>query len=149
MPSAEPSACSKFFFSGGRRHTSWPRDWSSDVCSSDLQVEDAIRGSAFPADQQGDGGFHGNSTGTRQCIESTDGKVSHHGENNTKEHAAARCEVAHAVSRNCHGDNRSHRKQHSGDEEADDRWPEVSTGANSHHRWEDKVAGAKEHRKQR
>src|SRR5437660_5002374 len=23
-------------FSSGRRHTSWPRDWSSDVCSSDL-----------------------------------------------------------------------------------------------------------------
>src|SRR6266702_1245767 len=26
-----------FFFSSSRRHTSWPRDWSSDVCSSDLQ----------------------------------------------------------------------------------------------------------------
>src|SRR5439155_6216113 len=25
-----------FFFSGRRRHTRWPRDWSSDVCSSDL-----------------------------------------------------------------------------------------------------------------
>src|SRR5256884_5086400 len=25
-----------FFFSSGRRHTSWSRDWSSDVCSSDL-----------------------------------------------------------------------------------------------------------------
>src|SRR5439155_4082271 len=25
-----------FFFSSSRRHTSWPRDWSSDVCSSDL-----------------------------------------------------------------------------------------------------------------
>src|SRR5439155_7271946 len=25
-----------FFFSSRRRHTSWPRDWSSDVCSSDL-----------------------------------------------------------------------------------------------------------------
>src|SRR5438105_11235274 len=25
-----------FFFSGRRRHTSSPRDWSSDVCSSDL-----------------------------------------------------------------------------------------------------------------
>src|SRR5439155_708517 len=24
------------FFSSRRRHTSWPRDWSSDVCSSDL-----------------------------------------------------------------------------------------------------------------
>src|SRR5439155_6834291 len=27
-----------FFFSSRRRHTRWPRDWSSDVCSSDLEV---------------------------------------------------------------------------------------------------------------
>src|SRR6266508_1398736 len=27
---------SLFFFSSRRRHTRWPRDWSSDVCSSDL-----------------------------------------------------------------------------------------------------------------
>src|SRR5690606_39470473 len=25
-----------FFFSSGSRHTRFPRDWSSDVCSSDL-----------------------------------------------------------------------------------------------------------------
>src|SRR5207253_6968381 len=25
------------FFSSRRRHTRWPRDWSSDVCSSDLK----------------------------------------------------------------------------------------------------------------
>src|SRR5207253_6332612 len=25
-----------FFFSSRRRHTRWPRNWSSDVCSSDL-----------------------------------------------------------------------------------------------------------------
>src|SRR5690625_7841707 len=25
-----------FFLSSRRRHTRWPRDWSSDVCSSDL-----------------------------------------------------------------------------------------------------------------
>src|SRR5207253_4926218 len=31
------------FFSSRRRHTSWPRDWSSDVCSSDLGPE-LIRG---------------------------------------------------------------------------------------------------------
>src|SRR5690625_5526517 len=30
-------ACSFFFFSSRRRHTRWPRDWSSDVCSSDLR----------------------------------------------------------------------------------------------------------------
>src|SRR5690625_2063228 len=28
----------RFFFSSRRRHTRWPRDWSSDVCSSDLPV---------------------------------------------------------------------------------------------------------------
>src|SRR6266508_6110538 len=28
-----------FFFSSRRRHTRWPRDWSSDVCSSDLDEE--------------------------------------------------------------------------------------------------------------
>src|SRR5439155_16607726 len=28
----------RFFFSSRRRHTRWPRDWSSDVCSSDLQM---------------------------------------------------------------------------------------------------------------
>src|SRR5207253_7328583 len=36
-----------FFFSSRRRHTRWPRDWSSDVCSSDLsrQIADgAARG---------------------------------------------------------------------------------------------------------
>src|SRR5690625_83058 len=32
-----------FFFSSRRRHTIWPRDWSSDVCSSDLG-QDAPRG---------------------------------------------------------------------------------------------------------
>src|SRR5207253_7501105 len=26
----------RFFSSSRRRHTRWPRDWSSDVCSSDL-----------------------------------------------------------------------------------------------------------------
>src|SRR5690625_318185 len=27
-----------FYFSSRRRHTRWPRDWSSDVCSSDLEA---------------------------------------------------------------------------------------------------------------
>src|SRR5690625_5221932 len=31
------SSCFLFFFSSRRRHTRWPRDWSSDVCSSDLE----------------------------------------------------------------------------------------------------------------
>src|SRR5690625_2940955 len=29
--------CLYFFFSSRRRHTRWPRDWSSDVCTSDLK----------------------------------------------------------------------------------------------------------------
>src|SRR5690606_41169849 len=29
----------KFFFSSRRRHTSFSRDWSSDVCSSDLSQQ--------------------------------------------------------------------------------------------------------------
>src|SRR5207253_11380132 len=32
-----PAGCF-FFFSSRRRHTRWPRDWSSDVCSSDLSL---------------------------------------------------------------------------------------------------------------
>src|SRR5215208_7953879 len=32
-------AVKRFFFSSRRRHTRWPRDWSSDVCSSDLVDE--------------------------------------------------------------------------------------------------------------
>src|SRR5439155_4251323 len=39
-----------FFFSSRRRHTRWPRDWSSDVCSSDLMIADsAVRASIVPA----------------------------------------------------------------------------------------------------
>src|SRR5439155_10975927 len=39
-----------FFFSSRRRHTRWPRDWSSDVCSSDLPSTDAknVLNPAFP-----------------------------------------------------------------------------------------------------
>src|SRR5690625_2265192 len=32
------SGCISFIFSSIRRHTIWPRDWSSDVCSSDLEA---------------------------------------------------------------------------------------------------------------
>src|SRR3712207_8174902 len=31
-----------FFFSSRRRHTRYWRDWSSDVCSSDLRVDPAL-----------------------------------------------------------------------------------------------------------
>src|SRR5690625_1881458 len=36
------SLSAAFFVSSRRRHTRWPRDWSSDVCSSDLLL-DAVR----------------------------------------------------------------------------------------------------------
>src|SRR5438105_482393 len=38
MPIPKPTICRKryFFFSSRRRHTRSTRDWSSDVCSSDL-----------------------------------------------------------------------------------------------------------------
>src|SRR5207253_6555506 len=32
-----------FFFSSRRRHTRWPRDWSSDVCSSDLGTGERVK----------------------------------------------------------------------------------------------------------
>src|SRR5215469_4609875 len=35
-----------FFFSSRRRHTRSLRDWSSDVCSSDLALPDAVRSAA-------------------------------------------------------------------------------------------------------
>src|SRR5439155_5257385 len=35
-----------FFFSSRRRHTRWPRDWSSDVCSSDLELA-ALKAKGF------------------------------------------------------------------------------------------------------
>src|SRR5690606_39949555 len=41
-PLAQPAdllcAVGSFFFSSRRRHTSFSRDWSSDVCSSDLSL---------------------------------------------------------------------------------------------------------------
>src|SRR5436309_12708686 len=40
-----------FFFSSRRRHTRFSRDWSSDVCSSDLQLHRLPR---RPGDHQGD-----------------------------------------------------------------------------------------------
>src|SRR5207253_8552756 len=41
---------SLFFFSSRRRHTRWPRDWSSDVCSSDLLLTGGSR-TALPRRQ--------------------------------------------------------------------------------------------------
>src|SRR5690625_3679090 len=44
-----------FFFSSRRRHTRWPRDWSSDVCSSDLPAADEhgpVRARGVPLDPE-------------------------------------------------------------------------------------------------
>src|SRR6266702_4544561 len=38
-----------FFFSSRRRHTRWPRDWSSDVCSSDLSGSSGTNGDGVAA----------------------------------------------------------------------------------------------------
>src|SRR6266508_4969437 len=44
--------CPSFFFlSSRRRHTIWPRDWSSDVCSSDLRGWPRPGGSSCAAPQ--------------------------------------------------------------------------------------------------
>src|SRR5690554_1924818 len=42
-----------FFFSSRRRHTRCGRDWSSDVCSSDLAIADALLGAAGLGDLGG------------------------------------------------------------------------------------------------
>src|SRR5215510_2272022 len=43
-----------FFFSSRRRHTRWPRDWSSDVCSSDLAFQaDLTRVSTLVVGREG------------------------------------------------------------------------------------------------
>src|SRR5256884_5377875 len=46
-----------FFFSSRRRHTRCSRDWSSDVCSSDLQRHRWITSAVFqsPSGKSGDG----------------------------------------------------------------------------------------------
>src|SRR5439155_2068567 len=41
-----------FFFSSRRRHTRWPRDWSSDVCSSDLAPDRSVQIVLIPAEQR-------------------------------------------------------------------------------------------------
>src|SRR6266702_6309404 len=48
-----------FFFSSRRRHTRWPRDWSSDVCSSDLTVRVEGPGVSTPVPFCGEGAERG------------------------------------------------------------------------------------------
>src|SRR5882757_1631312 len=55
-----------FFFSSRRRHTRYWRDWSSDVCSSDLLPP--IFWSEFPEDILAfSGATRGNGVGARAC----------------------------------------------------------------------------------
>src|SRR5256885_8428963 len=41
-----------FFFSSRRRHTRLQGDWSSDVCSSDLRVDEILRGQVVRHQEQ-------------------------------------------------------------------------------------------------
>src|SRR5215510_15870182 len=52
-----------FFFSSRRRHTRWPRDWSSDVCSSDLGTD------------KGDPAEHAHTLKTRPWTVAIEGEV--------------------------------------------------------------------------
>src|SRR5690625_4154951 len=47
-----------FFFSSRRRHTRWPRDWSSDVCSSDLEHVEKNDSALHLYGLLSDGGVH-------------------------------------------------------------------------------------------
>src|SRR5437762_14309229 len=46
-----------FFFSSRRRHTRYIGDWSSDVCSSDLDQVGALRSARHRPDQRSDYGI--------------------------------------------------------------------------------------------
>src|SRR5690606_40619281 len=48
-----------FFFSSRRRHTRFSRDWSSDVCSSDLSVDGGRSGLTAPSPPGGHAGAVG------------------------------------------------------------------------------------------
>src|SRR5690625_3000569 len=54
-----PSSRLCFFFSSRRRHTRWPRDWSSDVCSSDLLLFIVVAAPRFLPDRSSPGDFLG------------------------------------------------------------------------------------------
>src|SRR3989449_6088886 len=54
-----------FFFSSRRRHTRCSRDWSSDVCSSDLMAADALDGDVRGLRRSGRGGGNGDPLGYR------------------------------------------------------------------------------------
>src|SRR5207253_6087599 len=65
-----------FFFSSRRRHTRWPRDWSSDVCSSDLGLEKALNNKHGGVVLVGDFLYGDtNDAGTPFCAELMTGKI--------------------------------------------------------------------------
>src|SRR5690625_6820193 len=61
------------FFSSRRRHTRWPRDWSSDVCSSDLFPRSSWNFSCAPdvADDYDPKNIEGIGTGMMTVQEAT------------------------------------------------------------------------------
>src|SRR5690625_6692899 len=56
-----------FFFSSRRRHTRWPRDWSSDVCSSDHELQGGLGGPPLHA-RRGDRRFEGEPGGDHGIV---------------------------------------------------------------------------------
>src|SRR3712207_311210 len=58
-----------FFFSSRRRHTRYWRDWSSDVCSSDLEVPEVQRPQVDLRDRPSDGARDGVSATWPQDVE--------------------------------------------------------------------------------
>src|SRR5690554_3272342 len=68
--STQPISQSKLFFSSRRRHTSCGRDWSSDVCSSDLLL------AGPPQDQVGLGEHRGDALTHREGIRVEIGRAS-------------------------------------------------------------------------
>src|SRR5207253_6586897 len=58
-----------FFFSSRRRHTRWPRDWSSDMCSSDLlgQADDGDDGAGVVRRQHDTRRFDGDVGAGADC----------------------------------------------------------------------------------
>src|SRR3712207_6876342 len=67
-----------FFFSSRRRHTRYWRDWSSDVCSSDLDPGGALRGSrqvAGAVPRSGGGAYPGLKPPAREDAERRFGDV--------------------------------------------------------------------------